>query len=149
MLVVVACVVGAGSRRGRRRAALLAAAAGLAYGLVGALTKSVVGLLATGLVPVLLGWETWVLVVAAGVGTLLQQIAYGAGPLSASLPAVTVGEPLAASLLGALVLGEHIRASGPVLVLIGVLIAVTVVATAALARGSATVSASTEASAPT
>jgi drug/metabolite transporter (DMT)-like permease len=135
VLVMVACVIGAGSRRGPRRAALLAAAAGLAYGVVGALTKSVVALLATGLLPVLLGWETWVLVVAVVVGTFLQQVAYGAGPLSASLPAVTVGEPLAASLLGVVVLDESIRASGPTLILIGVLVAVMVVATAALARG--------------
>ncbi|WP_211190812.1 DMT family transporter [Actinomycetospora sp. TBRC 11914] len=137
VVLTVACVLGAGRRRGARRAALLAAAAGLCYGLVGVLTKSMVSLLTTGLVPVLTGWETWVLVVAVTVGTYLQQTAYGAGPLSASLPAVAVGEPLAASVLGVVVLGEDIRASGPVLVLIGVLVAVMVVATAALARGAA------------
>ncbi len=148
VLVLVACVVGAGSRRGPRRAALLAAAAGLAYGVVGALTKSVVALLATGLLPVLLGWETWVLVVAVVVGTFLQQVAYGAGPLSASLPAVTVGEPLVASLLGVLVLGEYIRVSGPAWILIGALIALMVAATAALARGSTILPTSAEASVP-
>jgi drug/metabolite transporter (DMT)-like permease len=137
VLLLVGCVVGAGPRRGPRRAALLAVGAGLAYGLVGVLTKSVVALLTHGLVPLLTGWETWVLVVAVTVGTLLQQAAFGAGPLSASLPAVTVGEPLVASVLGVLVLGEHVQASGPTLVLIGVLVAVTIVATAALARGSA------------
>ncbi|MCD2195123.1 DMT family transporter [Actinomycetospora endophytica] len=136
VLVAAACVLGAGRRRGARRAALLAVAVGLAYGLVGALTKSVVALLATGLVPLLRGWETWVLLAAIGIGTLLQQIAFGAGPLSASLPAVTVGEPLGASLLGVVVLGEHIRASGPTVVLIVLLVAVMAVATAALARGS-------------
>jgi hypothetical protein len=134
---VIACVVGAGHRRGPRRAALLAAAAGLSYGLVGALTKSVVSLLSAGLLPVLRGWETWALVIAVAVGTLLQQIAFGAGPLSASLPAVTVGEPLGAALLGVLVLGEHVHASGPALVLIGVLVVAMTVATAALARTSA------------
>ncbi len=138
-LAMVACVIGAGRRRGPRRAALLAAAAGLAYGLVGALTKSVVALLSTGVVPLLRGWETWALLVAVGVGTLLQQIAFGAGPLSASLPAVTVGEPLGAGLIGLLVLGEHIRATGPALVLIVVLVAVMMLATIALARGSTAV----------
>jgi hypothetical protein len=136
VLVGGACLAGAGRRRGPRRAALLAVAAGLAYGLVGALTKSVVALLTTGLVPLLRGWETWVLLAAVGVGTLLQQVAFGAGPLSASLPAVAVGEPLGASLLGVVVLGEHVRVSGPLAVLIGLLVAVMVVATAALARGS-------------
>jgi hypothetical protein len=136
-LVALACVAGAGRRRGRRRAALLAAAAGLAYGLVGALTKSVVALLGTGLLPVLRGWETWVLVAAVTAGTLLQQVAFGAGPLSASLPAVTVGEPFGAAVLGVLVLGEHIRAAGPTLAVIGVLVVAMAVATAALARSSA------------
>ena len=144
VVLVVACVVGAGRRRGPRRAALLATGAGLAYGVVGALTKSVVALLATGLLPVLLGWETWVLVVAVVVGTYLQQVAFGAGPLSASLPAVTVGEPLCASVLGVVALDEYIRAGGPTLVLIGVLVAVMVVATAALARGTTAASASAE-----
>jgi drug/metabolite transporter (DMT)-like permease len=147
--LVAACVLGAGTRRGARRATLLAAAAGLCYGLVGVLTKSVVSLLVTGLVPLLTGWETWVLVVAVTVGTYLQQTAYGAGPLSASLPAVTVGEPLAASALGVVVLGEDIRASGPVLVLIGVLVVLMVVATAALARGAAATAPDATAPAPT
>lgn len=137
VILLAACVVGAGRKRGPRRAALLATAAGLAYGLVGALTKSVVALLTTGLVPLLTGWETWVLLAAVAGGTLLQQIAFSAGPLSASLPAVTVGEPVVACVLGVVVLGERIRASGPVLILIGVLVVLTVVATAALARGSA------------
>lgn len=134
LVVTAACVVGAGHRRGRRRAALLATAAGLCYGLVGVLTKSVVSLLTTGLVPLLTGWETWVLVVAVAAGTWFQQIAFGAGPLSASLPAVTVGEPVVASALGVLVLGESLRAGGPTLVLIGVLVVVMIVATAVLAR---------------
>jgi hypothetical protein len=137
VFLLVGCVVGAGPRRGPRRAALLAVGAGLAYGLVGVLTKSVVALLTHGLVPLLTGWETWVLVVAVTVGTLLQQAAFSAGPLSASLPAVTVGEPLVASALGVLVLRESVRAGGATLILIGVVVAVSIVATAALARGSA------------
>ena len=149
VLVAVACVLAAGRRRGARRAALLAAAAGLCYGLVGALTKSVVSLLGTGLVPLLMGWETWVLVVAVAVGTFLQQTAFGAGPLSASLPAVTVGEPLAASVLGVVVLGENIQASGPVLVLIAVLVVVMVVATTALARSAGITAPGAAAAAPT
>jgi hypothetical protein len=148
VLVMVVCTVGAGRRRGPRRAALLATAAGLAYGVVGALTKSVVALLATGLLPVLLAWETWVLVVAVVVGTFLQQVAFGAGPLSASLPAVAVGEPLTASVLGVVALDEYIRASGPTLVLIGVLVTVMIVATAALARGTAAAPAEVEGGEP-
>lgn len=131
------CVLLAGRRRGPRRAALLAVGTGLAYGLVAALTKSVVDALGDGPVELLTSWETWVLVLAVLGGTFLQQTAFGAGPLAASLPAVTVGEPVIAALLGVVVLGEQVRADGPEWLLIGVLVALMVAATAALSRSSA------------
>jgi hypothetical protein len=137
LVVGVACVLLAGHRRGPRRAALLAVATGLAYGLVAALTKSVVDLLGDGPIALLTSWETYALVVAAVGGTLLQQTAFGAGPLAASLPAVTVGEPVIAAVLGVVVLSEQVRADGPEWVLIAVLVVAMVAATAALSRSSA------------
>ncbi|PVZ09533.1 DMT family transporter [Actinomycetospora cinnamomea] len=136
-LVLVACIVLAGRRRGPRRAALLAVGTGLLYGLTAALTKSVVDLLGEGPVVLLTSWETWALVGAAVGGTLLQQAAFGAGPLAASLPAVTVGEPVVAAVLGVVVLGEQVRADGLEWGLIGVLVVLMVAATAALSRSSA------------
>ena len=135
--LMLVCVVGAGRRRGTRRAVLLAVATGLAYGLVGALTKSVVDLLGHGVLAVLTSWETYVLAAAALGGTWLQQVAFGAGPLTASLPAVTVGEPVVAAVLGVVVLSEQIRADGLEWVVIGVVVVVMVVATLALSRASA------------
>lgn len=135
--LLVACVLLAGRKRGPRRAALLAVATGLAYGLVAALTKSVVDALGDGPVELLTSWETWALVVAVLGGTLLQQAAFGAGPLAASLPAVTVGEPIVAAVLGVVVLLEQVRADGPEWVLIGLLVLLMVAATAALSRSSA------------
>jgi uncharacterized protein (DUF983 family) len=70
-------------------------------------------------------------------GTLLQQSAFQAGDLAASLPAVTVGEPVVAVVIGIAVLQEQLQADGAEWVLIGVLVAVMVVATAALARSAA------------
>jgi drug/metabolite transporter (DMT)-like permease len=137
VLLGLACVLLAGRRRGPRRAALLAVATGLAYGLVAALTKSVVDALGEGVVVLLTSWETWALVVAVVGGTLLQQTAFGAGPLAASLPAVTVGEPVIAAVLGVVVLSEQVRADGPEWVLIAVLVALMIAATAALSRSSA------------
>jgi hypothetical protein len=137
VVVVLGCLALAARRHGRVRAAALAVATGIAYGVLAALTKSVVDLLTHGVVPLLLGWETWVLVVAAVGGTYLQQAAFQAGDLATTLPAITVAEPLVAALLGLAVLGEQVRADGAEWVLIGVLVLVTVVATTVLARSSA------------
>jgi hypothetical protein len=104
------------------------------------MTKSVVDLLGGGIVPVLLGWETWALVAAAIAGTYLQQAAFQAGDLATTLPAITVGEPLVAAFLGLTVLGERIVADGPEWVLIGLLVAAMVLATVVLARSRATAS---------
>jgi hypothetical protein len=135
--LLVACVALASVRRGTVRAVLLACATGLAYGAVAALTKGVVDLLGEGVVPLLTAWETYALVVAVVGGTLLQQSAFQAGDLAASLPAVTVGEPVVAAVIGLTVLGERLRADGPEWALIGLLVAVMVAATVVLARSSA------------
>jgi hypothetical protein len=135
--LLVACVALASVRRGTVRAVLLACATGLAYGAVAALTKGVVDLLGEGVVPLLTAWETYALVVAVVGGTLLQQSAFQAGDLAASLPAVTVGEPVVAAVIGLTVLGERLRVDGPEWALIGLLVAVMVAATVVLARSSA------------
>lgn len=137
LALLAGCVLAAGRRRGRPRALLLAVATGLAYGLTAAMMKSVVDLLGDGPIAVLTGWETYVLVAAAVGGTWLQQSAYQAGDLAASLPAVTVGEPVVGAVLGVVVLGEQVRADGPEWVLIVVLVVAMAVATLALARSRA------------
>lgn len=134
VVVLLGCLVLAARRRGGVRAAALAVATGIAYGVLAALTKSVVDLLGDGIVPLLLGWETWALVVAAVGGTYLQQAAFQAGDLSTTLPAITVGEPLVAALVGLTVLGERVQADGLEWVLIGLLVATALFATVVLAR---------------
>jgi drug/metabolite transporter (DMT)-like permease len=135
--LLVGCVVAARLRVGVGRAVLLAMATALAYGATAALTKGVVDLLGDGLVPLLTAWETYGLVVMALGGTLLQQSAFQAGGLAASLPVITVGEPVVAAVLGTAVLGEHVRVAGAGWSLIGVLVVVLAAATVALARSSA------------
>ncbi len=68
---------------------------------------------------------------------MLQQAAFQAGDLGASLPAVTVGEPVVAVALGIVVLHEQLRADGAEWVLVGGLVLLMVAATVALARSSA------------
>ena len=141
-IVVVVALLGAGlvavSRtRGTVRAALLAACAAVCYGVAAAMTKGVVGEFDAGLVAVLTSWETYALIVVAVGGTLLQQSAFQAGALGASLPTMIVGEPIVAVVIGVTVLEEELRSDGAELALIGVLGIVMVVATVALARSSA------------
>ena len=122
------------TRPGRPRALALAVSTGLLYGLTSALTKSVMRLFADGLEPLLTSWETYVLVVVAITGTALQQMAFQAGSLEISLPAVTVLDPVVAGLLGIVALHEGVSAYGPEWGLIGISVLVMVIGTAALAR---------------
>jgi drug/metabolite transporter (DMT)-like permease len=142
------CVVAA-ARTGRvARAVLLAAATALAYGVAAALTKGVVGQLDEGLVALLASWEVYVLVAVSVAGTVLQQSAFQAGELGASLPTMIVGEPVVAVVLGAVVLQEELRADGAEWALIVLLVAVMVTATTALARSSARTTAAVPRPAP-
>lgn len=136
-VLLAACLLGAAVRRGTSRAVLLAVATGILYGWGAALTKGVVDLLPAGPVAVLTSPETYGLAVALGAGTLLQQVAFRAGDLGASLPAVLVGEPVVAVAIGIAVLQEHLRAGGAEWVLVAVLVGVMVAATGALARSAA------------
>ena len=98
----------------RARVVWLAAAAGVLYGLMDALTKSSVDLLAVRGLDVLANWEPYALAATAIFGELFGQSAFGAGPLSLSLPVIDSIEPITAVLIGASIFGEQM-ASSPVL----------------------------------
>lgn len=106
---VAGLVVLARGRPGWRRASLLAAAAGVTYGVTAALTKAVAHLLDIGLVAMLGNWQPYVLAAAGLLGMLMAQSAFQAGPIDASLPVLTVVDPVVSVLIGAVVLGEGVR----------------------------------------
>jgi drug/metabolite transporter (DMT)-like permease len=110
---VFAAVAGlAGMRaRGTTQVIWFAAGAGIIYGVVDALTKSTVDLLADVGFATLLRWEPYALVAAGVLGTLLDQSAFRAGALSVSLPVIDTLEPVSAIVIGALVFGERLAAS--------------------------------------
>ncbi|MGW4481346.1 DMT family transporter [Rhodococcus triatomae] len=143
LLVVLAACVGAVAASAAprvpagARALLLGSACGALYGVAVALTKPVVEEFDEGVTAVLTGWEPWALVAAGLTGFYLQQRAFAAGSLSASLPAITIGEPLVASFLGFTVLDERLRVEAGGLVVVLVAVAVMVVTTIALSRGQA------------
>jgi drug/metabolite transporter (DMT)-like permease len=98
-----------------REATLLAAAAGLLYGLQDALTQRTLVGLHGGFFGLFTAWPVYTLVTVAVVALLLGQSAFEAAPLPASLPAITMAEPLAGIAFGAGVFGEHLSLAGPLL----------------------------------
>lgn len=135
--VVFACVIAGQRSSGPRKALLLGVAGGTLFGVAAVLTKGAVHLATRGVVPLFTSPEPYALVVVAACATTLQQSAFQAGALQASLPATTVMEPVVASALGFLVLGEYLAADRDVTGVLIVSVLVMVAATVALARSSA------------
>lgn len=136
--VVVICVVAARRTAGRRRAMLLASAVAVLLGMVAVLTKVSTHRLATH------GWHglltvpaPYLLVALAVTVTVLQQSAFHAGALQASVPIMLVGEPVVAVLLGVVILGEHLAVRGAGTAALAVAVGAMTVATIALGRDSA------------
>ncbi len=135
--LVVGCVLVAGRRNGTRRAAALAVAAGILYGALAAFTKAVESEFSAGLFHLLRRWELFALIGTGIIGTYLQQAAFQAGRLEASLPAATVLEPVAGSVIGVALLHEVVDTGGVRGGLLFASAAVLTVATVQLARSAA------------
>jgi drug/metabolite transporter (DMT)-like permease len=131
----VACVIGARIFSGPVSAVLLAVVSGALWGLFAVLTKGVVDRLDDGILALLKTPELYAWVVVAIAATAWQQSSFRAGSLTASLPTMTVTEPIVGSLLGVVVLGEALRPGEAGWLTLVVAVAVMVFATAALARG--------------
>lgn len=93
-------------------ATLLAVGAGVLYGLQDGLTQRILLLFRHGWFHVVISWEPYALVAVAVTGLVLAQSAFEAAPLAASLPALTIAEPICGIALGAGLFGEHIRLGG-------------------------------------
>lgn len=99
-------------RRGRavtpsRRAALLAVSAAITWGFVAAVIKELATHIGAGPAAVFTNWSPYVLVVTGAIGMFLVSNAFQAGSLAASQPALTIVDPLVASLLGVTIFGER------------------------------------------
>ncbi|WP_319434116.1 DMT family transporter [Mycobacterium sp. RTGN5] len=134
LLFVAGCLLVALRLSDWRRAILLAVGVGVLFGVVAVLTKLVMHIVREGDMVRLMTTPVLYVVIAVGViATLLQQSAFHAGSLRASVPAMLVLEPLVAVLLGEVVLGEHLAVSKPAAVVLA--IAVVTMATATIALG--------------
>ena len=120
---------------GARRALAYGVATGVVYSFTAVLTKSTVDLLDDGVANVFAHWQVYVLLAASAVGLLLNQSAFQAGHVAASLPAISVTNPVLASTFGIVMFGETLEAHGPLAVSVTVVaIVAMVVGTIALAR---------------
>jgi drug/metabolite transporter (DMT)-like permease len=111
--VIVAMVVATRRAPPHYRALGLAVATGASYALTAALTKQVVTIIDRhGVEGLFTHWPVYALAVFAIVGLILNQSAFNAGPLAASLPALAVTNPLLSSILGVALFEETLAAHG-------------------------------------
>jgi drug/metabolite transporter (DMT)-like permease len=101
---------------GRRRAAatgavLLGTTAGLLLAVAAALLKETTDVLGHGAAALFTGWPLYALVAVGGAGLVSSQYAYRAGPLSASLPAITAVNPVVSVVIGVAVFDKPFRAA--------------------------------------
>jgi drug/metabolite transporter (DMT)-like permease len=138
---MVACVIGARVFSGPISAVLLAMVSGALWGLFAVLMKAVVDRLDfgswDGLWALIRTPELYAVVLVAIAGTAWQQSSFRAGALTASLPTMTVTEPVVGSVLGIVILGETLRPGHAGDVTLITAFVVMIVATVALARGEA------------
>ncbi len=134
---LVLCVLGANMVNGPASAVLLGLVSGALWGVFAVLTKGVVDRLDDGLWAMVRTPELYVWALVAIAGTAYQQSSFRAGSLTASLPTMTVAEPVVGSVLGVVVLGEALRPGDAGWFTLIVAVVAMVVATAALARGEA------------
>jgi drug/metabolite transporter (DMT)-like permease len=134
---LILCVVGARLSSGWVSALLLGVMSGSLWGLFSVLTKGVVDQLGHGIPALLRTPELYVWAVLGIAATAWEQSAFRAGPLTASLPAVTVAEPIVGSVLGVTVLGETLHTNTLGMVELAVSVAVMIAATVALAHSQA------------
>ena len=112
-VIVVGAIVLAGRRGPAGRAAMLAAGAGIAFGLSAALTKQSLAEYHQGFTHLLATGYLYALIASGAVGMLLAQSGFQSGALAASLPTLTVSEPVYAVAAGALLFHEHLRSGWP------------------------------------
>ena len=101
------------------------------------LTKAVVGLIQHGWLKPLTSWELYGLLAVGAAGIYVQQLSFQAGALQASLPIITVLEPVVAAALGLALLHEKLRVSDLRLTLLLAAAAAMTIATVMLARSRA------------
>jgi drug/metabolite transporter (DMT)-like permease len=108
-LAISGCVVAGCRTTAATGATMLGTAAGLLYAVAAALLKETTNVITHGAAALFTAWPCYALVAVGGSGLLLSQYAYRAGPLSASLPAITAVNPVVSVVIGVAVFDEPFR----------------------------------------
>jgi len=112
LVLAAGCVAVAHRQRpGGISGALLGVAVGITYAAAAALLKAVGDVAVHGPRALLTSWQLYTVLVIGILGLLLNQLAFQAGPLTASLPAIATVNPLASIAIGVLVYDETVRHS--------------------------------------
>jgi drug/metabolite transporter (DMT)-like permease len=106
--VIVACIAAAKPSRGAPRAALLGVAAGICFAAAAVLTKGVVQYLGDGIFAWIPHWESYALAAVSIGGVIVGQSAFQTGALAASVGATESTAPIAAAILGIVLLDESV-----------------------------------------
>lgn len=118
----------------RHRAALLGLATGVAYGMAAPLIKDVIALAGNQPIRLVTSWPAYALVIVGACAIVLNQTAYQAGPLAATLPPLTLTDPIVATLIGVVAFGNRLQTTPGALVGEGLAIIAIVLAVRQLAR---------------
>ena len=136
--VLAACMVAGARARGTRRAVLFAFTTGALFGITAALTKASVVLIDRNGAGALGHWEPYALVVLGALGFVVNQRAFQAGSLNASLPTLTVVEPIVAAVIGVTMLHETVPTEGALeWAAVAVAVVAMIVSTIVLSRSAA------------
>ena len=94
-----------------RRAACLGIATGITWGFCAAVIKELSSHVSGGPAAIFTNWSAYVLMGVGAAAMLLTSHAMAAGPLAASQPGFTIGDPVTAILLGAFIFSERLGTS--------------------------------------
>jgi drug/metabolite transporter (DMT)-like permease len=98
-------------RSGPHAAAILGTIVGVTYAATAALIKACSDIGAHRPLQLAVSWQTYVLIALGATGLILNQLAFQAGPLTASLPATATVDPLLSVVLGVFVYDEQLHHS--------------------------------------
>jgi drug/metabolite transporter (DMT)-like permease len=106
IFALVCIAIASRTQKERVAGVTLGLAGGVLYGLAGGVLKTVVAQLLTNPVGALFSWPLWVLIGLNAWAFVLHQEAYARAPLRASLPALSVSNPIAGIIFGGFVFDE-------------------------------------------
>jgi len=110
IVVAGGCILAARRLPSGTAAALMGVAVGTTYAATAALIKACTNVAAGhGYLALLSSWQLYILIGAGLLGLVLAQLAFQAGPLTASLPATATTDPLLSITLGVVVYDEHLH----------------------------------------